>query len=166
MEKSTLLKLLFAATGIGVIVYLISKNSDKTPQVKAVAPVPTSNEPVNTPSTPTATTIPTATVPTSGTSIPKATIPTAQLPTTQQPTASAALAAAKAANPTLDFSKKLGMVLTATRTGKEVKELQRLLGITVDGIFGTQTKSKLLLVKGVGSISLEEWYLTPDKYGI
>ncbi len=41
--------------------------------------------------------------------------------------------------------------------GAEVRELQRLLGITADGDFGPATEKALLKAKGVTSIALSKW---------
>jgi|GEM_PF-4993149 len=46
--------------------------------------------------------------------------------------------------------------------GAEVRELQRLLAITIDGDFGTKTESALLARKGVKEITLAAYAKTPD----
>lgn len=53
-------------------------------------------------------------------------------------------------NKPLDYSK----VLKLGSTGAEVKELQRLLGISQDGVFGPQTQSALFNKRGVYQTTL------------
>lgn len=50
-----------------------------------------------------------------------------------------------------------GKILKKGSTGPEVKELQKLLGITADGIFGAQTEAALKSKKGVIQITLNEY---------
>jgi len=45
--------------------------------------------------------------------------------------------------------------------GDEVRELQKLLGVPVTGIFNNETKAALLKRKGVESISLNQFNNTP-----
>jgi hypothetical protein len=60
--------------------------------------------------------------------------------------------------PTIDKNKKL----SKGSTGLEVKELQKLMGnLTADGIFGSQTETRLLKLKGVKSISINQFKSTP-----
>lgn len=54
------------------------------------------------------------------------------------------------------------LVLKRGSRGSEVKELQRLLAISRDGVFGPVTESKLLSVKGKKEISLNEYAQTPN----
>jgi len=55
------------------------------------------------------------------------------------------------------------LVLKRGSTGNEVRELQRLLGITADGIFGPQTEAKLKAVKFVTQVSLNKFATLPGK---
>jgi hypothetical protein len=54
-----------------------------------------------------------------------------------------------------------GLVLKKGSTGKEVKELQKLLGITADGIFGAQTETALYNKKKVKQITLGQYTALP-----
>jgi len=47
-------------------------------------------------------------------------------------------------------------------SGNEVKELQKLLGIAADGIFGAQTEAALLARKGTTGITLNNFASAPD----
>ena len=47
-------------------------------------------------------------------------------------------------------------------TGAEVRELQKWLGITADGIFGAQTEAALLARKGVEEITLSQFQIALD----
>lgn len=49
------------------------------------------------------------------------------------------------------------LVLKKGSKGSEVKSLQKMLGISADGIFGSQTEAKLMAVKGVKQISLNAY---------
>mgnify|MGYP006198361269 CR=1 FL=1 len=60
--------------------------------------------------------------------------------------------------PTLDLSK----ILAKGSTGLEVKELQRLMSITADGVFGSQTEARLFALKGVKSTSLSRYKTLPN----
>lgn len=53
-------------------------------------------------------------------------------------------------------------VLKIGVNGIETKELQRLLGITQDGVFGNQTQSVLFNKKAVNQITLNKWITTPN----
>lgn len=53
------------------------------------------------------------------------------------------------------------LVLKNGSKGNEVKELQKRMGITADGIFGNQTQAKLLALKLVTQISLSQYDSTP-----
>ena len=55
------------------------------------------------------------------------------------------------------------LVLKKGSKGDEVKELQKLLNVTADGIFGAGTEKALLDRKGVKQISLNAFASTPDK---
>lgn len=55
------------------------------------------------------------------------------------------------------------LILKNGSKGIEVAELQKLLGITTDGIFGNNTEKALLAVKGVSQISLNAFASTPNK---
>ena len=46
--------------------------------------------------------------------------------------------------------------------GAETKELQRLLGIVQDGVFGNQTQTTLFNKKGLKEITLNNWITTPN----
>lgn len=54
------------------------------------------------------------------------------------------------------------LVLRIGSKGNEVKELQKLLGITADGIFGSQTQAALISKKGVSEITLTKFATTPN----
>lgn len=49
------------------------------------------------------------------------------------------------------------LVLKKGSKGEEVKKLQQLLGITADGIFGSQTEAALLAKKGVKEVTLAKY---------
>lgn len=53
------------------------------------------------------------------------------------------------------------LVLQNGSRGAEVAELQRLLGINADGIFGSQTEAALKTAKGVTKITLAQWKTIP-----
>ncbi len=52
-------------------------------------------------------------------------------------------------------------ILLRGSRGLEVKELQKLMNITADGIFGIQTETRLLQLKGVKSTSLNSYKNSP-----
>lgn len=53
-------------------------------------------------------------------------------------------------------------VVSKGSTGLEVKELQKLMGnLTADGVFGSKTEAKLIQLKGVKSISINQFKSTP-----
>lgn len=58
---------------------------------------------------------------------------------------------------TIDLNK----VLAKGSTGIEVKELQRLMSITADGVFGSQTESRLYQLKGVLKASINQYKSLP-----
>jgi hypothetical protein len=55
----------------------------------------------------------------------------------------------------------LNKILAKGSTGLEVKELQRLMSITADGIFGSQTESRLYQLKGVLKASINQYKSLP-----
>lgn len=59
---------------------------------------------------------------------------------------------------TIDVNK----ILAKGSSGLEVKELQRLMSITADGVFGSQTESRLFYLKGVKSTSLSKFGTLPN----
>ncbi|MXN90144.1 hypothetical protein GR160_02810 [Flavobacterium sp. Sd200] len=73
-------------------------------------------------------------------------------PITTQPTTPVAT------TPTLNNS----LLLKKGSTGNEVKQLQTLLGVTADGIFGSQTEAALKAKKGVTQITLAAYRTTAD----
>lgn len=52
------------------------------------------------------------------------------------------------------------LIMQIGSKGLEVKELQKLMSLSDDGIFGKQTESKLLSLKGVKKISLTQYKAT------
>lgn len=56
----------------------------------------------------------------------------------------------------------INLVLLKGSKGNEVKALQKLLGITADGIFGSQTETALFKKKGVLKISLSQYSTMPN----
>lgn len=53
-------------------------------------------------------------------------------------------------------------VVSKGSTGLEVKELQKLMGnLTADGVFGSKTEARLFQLKGVKSISINQFKSTP-----
>jgi hypothetical protein len=55
------------------------------------------------------------------------------------------------------------LILKKGSKGKEVAELQRLLNIADDGIFGNDTENSLLTLKGVKQISLNAFATAPNR---
>lgn len=62
------------------------------------------------------------------------------------------------APPTVDPNK----VVAKGSRGLEVKELQRLMNITADGIFGSQTEARLYALKGVKKASINQYKKLPS----
>jgi peptidoglycan hydrolase-like protein with peptidoglycan-binding domain len=54
------------------------------------------------------------------------------------------------------------IVLKMGSRGNEVKELQKLLGISADGIFGAQTEAALFAKKGFRQITLKQYAESPN----
>ena len=55
------------------------------------------------------------------------------------------------------------LMLSVGSSGNEVKELQRLLGVDIDGSFGTQTQTALFNKKGLKQTTLYQYQNTPDR---
>lgn len=62
------------------------------------------------------------------------------------------------------------LILAFGSKGNEVKFLQNLLSfkykITVDGIFGNQTRTALFAEKGIEKTSINQYYATPSIMGV
>jgi|GEM_PF-1427830 len=67
-----------------------------------------------------------------------------------------------APKPTTPVALNTNLVLKNGSRGSEVVALQKLLGITADGIFGNGTEAALKSKKGVISITLAKYKTTPD----
>ena len=65
--------------------------------------------------------------------------------------------------PTTTTSINKALVLKNGSKGIEVAELQKLLGVTTDGVFGTGTETALYNRKGVKEISLNGFASMPDR---
>lgn len=67
-------------------------------------------------------------------------------------------------NETLPQSTSLNedLLLQKGSKGQEVSQLQKLMSISSDGVFGTQTEAKLFSLKGVTKITLRNFKNTPN----
>ncbi len=54
------------------------------------------------------------------------------------------------------------LILRVGSVGNEVKELQKLLGVSTDGNFGPKTQAALISKKGVSEITLAKFATTPN----
>lgn len=65
--------------------------------------------------------------------------------------------------PTVGAVLNKNKILSKGSKGLEVRELQRVLGVTIDGDFGAKTLAALQAKKGVSSISLNSYITTATK---
>lgn len=92
-------------------------------------------------------------------------ISTGTPPATSNPSAGASASTTPAPPPTppVATSSNWGKLLyKGVAAPLEVKDLQRALGVAVDGVFGSATESALIAAKGVDKITLSNFFINFD----